>query len=265
MNTRRIQRTGSPLHAPLTEHTLPRIHAAMTGNSNNSDDGFAPTRAVSLCTPISAPILRSVDPVQIARFLKERERYELEIAAKQSDLPSLSVLPYNASIDRSLLKNLFFMGKFDHIADGIDRAAEVTDEHIKAYITSLVKHATGADPNLAIIEKAVESFAMSPHIADADARITHFCADFFERLEGVGCCDFREVNPKKPSRSCSIVLLRPPQARDAQAHFIQRGPGKEHQKVHQGAVARSRELPSLFKRNQRSAEEDIEQAKRHVF
>lgn len=66
---------------------------------------------MSLFTPISAPILHSVDPVQVSRFLIAREMYAIEISSKQAEMPSLKELPYTASIDRSLLKSLFYMGE----------------------------------------------------------------------------------------------------------------------------------------------------------
>lgn len=48
-------------------------------------DGSASTAGtVSLFNPISAPILRRVDPVKVSLFLKARERYELDITTKQS-------------------------------------------------------------------------------------------------------------------------------------------------------------------------------------
>lgn len=79
-------------------------------------------------------MLRSVDLVQIPRFLKEFHRYELAVAAKQAELPSLSVLPYTASIDLSLLKSPYFMGKFHAIAVGAASAPALTNENIKIYI-----------------------------------------------------------------------------------------------------------------------------------
>lgn len=161
--------------------------------------------AVSLFTSISAPILRSVDPVKVARFLKECERYELEITAKQSELPTLKVLPYTASIDRSLIKNLFFMGKFDSIADGVTSASDLNDEHIKVYIDSLVSTIDESEMDPTIIEKAIEGLSMPNHIANADARVTHFCSDFLERLEGVGFCNFRIINP---NISISLLMSR---------------------------------------------------------
>lgn len=78
------------------------------------------------------------------RFLKERERYELGIVSKQSELPSLKALPYTASIDRSLLKNLFYMCKLDTIAQTIASTRDVTDSHINSFVESLVERSASA-------------------------------------------------------------------------------------------------------------------------
>ena len=199
MNTRRTQRSNSPLRPPLiTDRRRHRTVQGMASPSFTADGAHTPASgSVSVFAPVAAPVLRSVDPVKVARFLKERERYELEISAKQAEVPSLKVLPYTASIDRSLLKNLFFMGKFDSIAADASSAKDLTDAHIEMYIKSLVSRPSNADFDPSIIEKALEGFSMPTYIANADARITHYCADFFERLESVGCGDFREENPKK--------------------------------------------------------------------
>ena len=207
MNTRRTQRTDSPLRPPLVSDRRRHIASqAMTSSTNADGNGSVPANgSVSVFAPISAPVLRSVDPIQVARFLKERERYELEITAKQADVPTLKALPYTASIDRSLLKNLFFMGKFDTIAEGVANAKDLTDAHIKTYVESLVSRSSDDKLDPAIIEKALEGFSMPMHIVNADARITQFCADLFERLESVGCGEFREDNPKK---TINLLLSR---------------------------------------------------------
>ena len=106
MNTRRTQRSSSPRRSSLHSPSSLRQEQAVMA-SEPAQNG---TAAVSVFAPIAAPVLRSVDPVQVASFLKERERYELEILSKQADLPNLKALPYTASIDRTLLKSLFFMG-----------------------------------------------------------------------------------------------------------------------------------------------------------
>lgn len=58
---------------------------------------------------------------------------------QKSEMPSLKVEPYTASIDCSLLKNLIFIGKFDTVAEGVDSAINLTSEHMKAYILSIAK------------------------------------------------------------------------------------------------------------------------------
>lgn len=79
----------------------------VTPDGSVSDHAHTP-----LFTTIPAPIFNSIDPVQVAKFFKERERYELEVAYKHSEMPSLQLTLYTANIDRSLLKYLVFMGSF---------------------------------------------------------------------------------------------------------------------------------------------------------
>ncbi|MEM1369510.1 MAG: hypothetical protein AAGG02_16175 [Cyanobacteria bacterium P01_H01_bin.15] len=164
--------------------------ASSSGSSSHS------TGAAAIFTPISAPILKSVDPIDVAAFLKERERDEVEITAKKGELPSLSMLPYSASIDRSLLKSLFFMGKFDTIAPKVTEAKDLSDTHIQMYITSIVSSTTreGVDPS--VIDQALASLEIPTTIKDPAARITQYCADSFERLEAIGYGDFRDTNSK---------------------------------------------------------------------
>ena len=102
-------------------------------------------------------------------FPQERERYELEILSKQAGLPNLKALPYTASIDRTLLKSLFFMGKFDNIAKGVVSASSLTDEHMKTYVQSLVSRTDKTIDHVAI-EKVLADLAMPMEIADAGAR-----------------------------------------------------------------------------------------------
>ena len=127
---------------------------------------------VSLFAPVTAPILRSVDPVKVAQFLKEREQYELEIASKQSELPTLKSLPYSASVDQSLLKNLVFMGKFDEIAADPSSVSTLEDKEIEEYVKSLVNRSEQEGFDGSTIEKALNGCEMPMSITDADARVT---------------------------------------------------------------------------------------------
>lgn len=171
---------------------------------NPSDDasaGAAPSASggsygsAAVFAPVSAPVLRSVDPVRVAAFLKERERYELEIEAKATELPSLKPVAWTASIDRSLLRSLIYMGDLEAFAPGVS-AKTITNEHLKSYITSLVSR-DGRDYDPAVMNSALDGLKFPSGISNASARITSYCAHFFELLESVGYDDFRDDNPKQ--------------------------------------------------------------------
>jgi len=123
----------------------------MASDNESNAGSQQPAASISLFAPISAPILRSLEPVNVSRFLKERERYLLEIEAKQVDVPSLKALPYKASVDRSL-----------------------------------VARTSATRTDYSVIEKVLVGFSMPMKIVDADVRIMHYFSDFFERLESVG-------------------------------------------------------------------------------
>lgn len=92
----------------------------------------------SVFSPITATLLQSIEPSKVAKYLKQRNRYELEIETKQAEVPSLSVLRYKASINHELLDNIVFMGEFESIAPNTD-TENFTDEHIEIFIESIVE------------------------------------------------------------------------------------------------------------------------------
>lgn len=59
------------------------------GSAGSSSDH---TR-VALFPPISTPALRSAHPAQVAKFFKDRVRYELEITTRQAEVPTLHATP----------------------------------------------------------------------------------------------------------------------------------------------------------------------------
>jgi len=197
MTTRRNQ-GNLPLLGPLDNHSLTAIRNTNMASDNESNAGSQqPAASISLFAPISAPILRSLEPVNVSRFLKERERYLLEIEAKQVDVPSLKALPYKASVDRSLLKSAFFFGKFQTIAADVTEVSNLTSEHIESFVKSLVARTSATRTDYSVIEKVLVGFSMPMKIVDADVRIMHYFSDFFERLESVGYGSFRTENPEQ--------------------------------------------------------------------
>ena len=167
--------------------------------------------AVTVFQPISHPVLRSLDLVKVSAFLKERERYELDIAEKKIELPTLTAAPYTACIDRALLRNMHFLGKFDDIAPNV-AVIDLSSDHVKTFISGLVKKpSSGYDPRA--IDGALRGLAMPSHIADPDARVLHFANSFFERLEAIGYRSFRDTNKEKTvALMCEHVT--PPRLRE---------------------------------------------------
>lgn len=73
-------------------------------------------------------------------------------------MPTITVAPYTASIDRLLLKNLFFMGEFDTVAEGIELAGSLTSEQINTCVLSIVKKTGKAIYDPDIIEQSLNGF-----------------------------------------------------------------------------------------------------------
>lgn len=155
------------------DNTPPASHGAGTTSTTAN-------AIVAVFTPITQPVLRSVDPVLVANLLKERERYELKVKGKQSEVPTLAIGTWASSIDRSLLKNLVYMGKFATIAPAIADPLLLQESHIEKYVKSLVSRNSNSTFEPAVIESALQSLKFPSHIADADARITLYCNELFE-------------------------------------------------------------------------------------
>jgi len=84
----------------------------------------------------------------------------------------------------SLLRNLLLLGDFDEIAP--DKTIKtLTDEQLEEFMHSLVKF-LGSGFDREVIDQAFSSLKMPAGIANREARITHFCSDYFDRLTAVG-------------------------------------------------------------------------------
>lgn len=82
----------------------------------------------------------------------------MEVAEKQANVPSLIAAPYNASIDKTLSRNLLFMGKLDSVAPNATTET-LTEEQLKNYVKSQVSRSPiHYEP--AHIEQALSLLAM---------------------------------------------------------------------------------------------------------
>ena len=170
-----------------------------TSGSDHSMDNGHPAVGTALFVPMSPPILRSIETTAVARFLKDRERYELEVQAKRVEIPSLQVIPYAASIDRGLLKNLFFLGKFDEIAPAAANTTDLSDSHVQTYIQSIVASDRMKEVIPSVIDNALKGCKMPMEISDADARVSTFVCDFSTVLRLLVTAYFVTQTSKQPS------------------------------------------------------------------
>lgn len=125
---------------------------------------------------VTVLVLRSVKPPVAAKVLKKRERYELEVESKRSEIPSLNPVPYTASINRSLLNNLVFMAALQEIAP--DNAVDsFTDDDVKSLIVSFVQ-GNQDEVSPCQLRESMKGLRLAVHIVVATAQVTRSCSDF---------------------------------------------------------------------------------------
>ena len=91
----------------------------------------------------------------MSQFLRDRERYELEIVEKKKEVPSLRKEYFKVSVDPGLLRRMLFMGRFRNITPG-KTVLQVITGHIEQWIRSVVDREDSTfDP--AVIEEAIAS------------------------------------------------------------------------------------------------------------
>lgn len=78
-------------------------------------------------------------------------------------------------------------------------------KHVKKYTKNISKRAGKEKIDPDAIEKGVGDCTMQKRITDVDARVNMFCADFFDRLQRIGCAHLPTINQKKSVR---LILER---------------------------------------------------------
>lgn len=117
-------------------------------------------------------------------------------------MPSSRPVVLTASIDRSFLKSLFYMGDLEPFVPGA-AAKTIIDDQLGAYIQSPITR-SGKDYDPAVINAALETLKFPVGIGHATARSTCYCAKFFELLEAVGY----DNSPSRLSTCCYKVCNR---------------------------------------------------------
>ena len=98
--------------------------------TDNNYDSARHSEGMALFQPISHPILYSVDPIKVAKFIRDRERYEIEVNENAKEVDGLTVSSYRASVDPGLLRRMHFLGKFKKIAPNVTDK-NLSDNQIK--------------------------------------------------------------------------------------------------------------------------------------
>lgn len=153
-------------------------------------------RKATVFETLSHPVLKSVDPRKVSAFLRERKRYELEVAERKKEVPSMTVASFRVSVDRMLLENMHSVGALDDVAPG-KAFEDLGESDIEKYVKSIISHDKSEDVDPTVIEKAVSTVRMKMSIEDPTARMLEFTNDFFNRLDEVGYGSFKTANPKK--------------------------------------------------------------------
>lgn len=197
--------------------------AAMVENTGTSIAGSSHEHgSVAMVTLIAAPVLRLVYPPYVAKFLKERKRYELKVDSKKVELPSLRITLYSASINHSLLKSLIFVRASEDIKTNATLES-LKDEKSEKFIKGLISNESD-EVNPAQLQKAMWGRKVRVHIANSFAQITTFCADVFSRLEAAGFEDLKSDNLEYTIKMM-IKRVRPPALETAMEERIQVEPG----------------------------------------
>lgn len=126
MKSRETKGSSSSTHAPLRENSfadLCYMSWSQYGGPGAPVHGLHHTPSGSLATviifvPIQSPFLRSIEPTHVSAFLREGERYKLEVLTNVRQVPPIYVTSYEVCIERVLLRHLIFMGEFHF--DGIN-------------------------------------------------------------------------------------------------------------------------------------------------
>lgn len=108
----------------------------------------------ALFEPIAHPVLRSFDPQQVSKLLKECERYKSKVEERRQKVTSMNVASYKVCIEQCRLDHMKFIGKFHEIASsksvGIPSSVD-----IEKFIRGIVIHEEGVDINWTVTQPAI--------------------------------------------------------------------------------------------------------------
>lgn len=144
MDTRHTRRTrsGTPERSTPEPNDQPIAGNSTEMNIPTNGSASAPEKRDQNLPALFPPSRQRYPPLHRSRrcrkFLKEREIYDVEIASHASSDSRKIPVPWKESMDKTLLKNIQFLGEFDKVAPGVDDYSDLIDQHMEVFIQALV-------------------------------------------------------------------------------------------------------------------------------
>lgn len=115
LQARRKYNESAPPKSSKSQIKSKQVSSASDMDQRQNRD-TSPTSSVSMFTTVTYLVLKSFDPVKVSTFVKERQRYELEVSEEQYKPSAVTLAPDISCINRNLLKHMAMLGEFDKIA-----------------------------------------------------------------------------------------------------------------------------------------------------
>lgn len=168
-----------------------------------NSDMFQPAAVVN---NIRHPVLDTLDPKGVIKFLHLREEYEDKIEALQTSSSAvIQFAPWKISVKRNILKTLYTLGKFSTIAPGISYSG-LNSDHIREVILGIADKSEKKSLDSTKLERIAKSLRVNMKIEDPEARIQMLVAEFSEKLINDGMPYFIDSEPKAAIRMLSNAL-----------------------------------------------------------
>ena len=167
------------------------------------------TARPALFTPISHPVLTSLDPRHIISFLEKRESYLLEVEEKNKEGGNITPASYKVSVKPVILRSMYLLGHFKDVAPGKE-FKDIAANDIEAAITKLVGKINEKRISTSTLSAAMSKLRTDMTIEEPEARIDMLVVDFIQALSSLGAEEFTKDNPKA-SIKYIVEALHPPQ------------------------------------------------------
>lgn len=115
------------------------------------------------------------------KFRDNREDYELEVAEKQKEIPKMVPASYWVCVKGNLLRSMDLMGILDDVVPNME-ATNLSSSHIGKSIQQAVEEIRKKEPDVGMVEAALNGMRMPMSIEDQRMRVGQMYFKYFERM-----------------------------------------------------------------------------------